>query len=181
LGPAGAESEDAAWLAGIERALAAGIRRLHLRLPHGMNTDRRAALVTRAVALAHAAGAEALVSGDIELARATGAGVHLRAAQLAGLPARPLPAAFPVAASCHDEAELRHAQRLACDFAVLGPLKPTPTHPEATGLGWTRFAALRETVSLPIYAIGGLAPADIPRARQHGAQGIAAIRALWPE
>src|SRR5690606_33497083 len=78
-GPAGAESEDAAWLAGIERALAAGIRRLHLRLPHGMDTDRRAALVTRAVALAHAAGAEALVSRDIELARATGAGVHLRA------------------------------------------------------------------------------------------------------
>jgi len=56
----------------------------------------------------------------------------------------------------------------------------TPTHPEAVGLGWTRFAAMREAVSLPIYAIGGLAPGDIPVARRHGAQGIAAIRALWP-
>ena len=181
LGPTGAESEDAAWLAGIERALATGIRRLHLRLPHTFRHDRRTALFTRAVALIHAAGAEALIGGDIELARATGAGVHLRAAQLAGLHERPLPRTLLVAASCHDEAELHHAQRLGCDFAVLGPVQPTPTHPEAPGLGWTRFAALRETVSLPIYAIGGLAPADIPKARQHGAQGIAAIRALWPE
>ena len=45
---------------------------------------------------------------------------------------------------------------------------------------WSRFAALREHVSLPIYAIGGLAPDDIPEARRHGAQGIAAIRSLWP-
>ena len=183
-GSAGGESDsqhaDTLWLEGIERALAAGIRRLHLRLPHTFTPDRKANLITRAVALAHAAGAEALVGGDIELARATGAGVHLRSAQLAGLHKRPLPTSSPVAASCHDEAQLRHAQRLACDFAVLGPVQPTPTHPEAAGLGWPRFAALRETVSLPIYAIGGLAPADVPTARRHGAQGIAAIRALWP-
>ncbi|MDQ3495652.1 MAG: thiamine phosphate synthase, partial [Pseudomonadota bacterium] len=43
-----------------------------------------------------------------------------------------------------------------------------------------RFARLRETVSLPVYAIGGLVPADLAQARQHGAQGIAAIRGLWP-
>ncbi|MGO1720009.1 MAG: thiamine phosphate synthase [Luteimonas sp.] len=193
-----APTEDTEWLEGIERALAAGVRRLHLRLPEqrpgadiaaagaarppypDVLPARRESLIRQAVALAHAAGAEALVGGDIELARATGAGVHLRAAQLSALHKRPLPAVFPVAASCHDEAELRHAQRLGCDFAVLGPVQPTPTHPEAAGLGWTRFATLRETVSLPIYAIGGLSPTDISTARRHGAQGIAAIRALWP-
>lgn len=173
-------SDDADWLAGIERALAAGIRRLHLRLPLTMAPDRRAALVVRAASMARAAAAEALVGGDIELARATGAGVHLRAAQLAGLAARPLPEGQPVAASCHDAAELHQAERLGCDFAILGPVRATPTHPGASGLGWARFAALRETVSLPIYAIGGLTPADIPQARQHGAQGVAAIRSLWP-
>ena len=193
-------NNDAEWLAGLERALASGVRRLHLRLPTstpdagagdsgagdsragraGLSPERRESLIRQAVALAHAAGAEAFIGGDIGLARATGAGVHLRAAQLAGLHERPLPRSRPVAASCHDEAELHHAQRLGCDFAVLGPVQPTPTHPEAPGLGWTRFAALHETVSLPIYAIGGLTPADIPVARRHGAQGIAAIRALWP-
>jgi len=39
---------------------------------------------------------------------------------------------------------------------------------------WIPFAAL------PIYAIGGMTVDDIPMARAHGAQGIAAIRALWP-
>jgi len=38
---------------------------------------------------------------------------------------------------------------------------------------------LREAVSLPIYAIGGLDSSDIAEARRHGAQGIAAIRSLW--
>ena len=44
---------------------------------------------------------------------------------------------------------------------------------------WAAFAQLRETCALPIYAIGGLTTDDIPLARQHGAQGIAAIRNLW--
>ncbi|MBS3935789.1 MAG: thiamine phosphate synthase, partial [Sulfuritalea sp.] len=32
---------------------------------------------------------------------------------------------------------------------------------------------------LPVYAIGGLSPADLPEALAAGAQGIAAIRAAW--
>ena len=41
-------------------------------------------------------------------------------------------------------------------------------------------ARLRECVSLPLYGLGGLGADDIAQAREHGAQGIAAIRALWP-
>ncbi len=40
---------------------------------------------------------------------------------------------------------------------------------------------MRERVSLPIYAIGGLGVDDVDIARAHGAQGIAAIRGLWGE
>ena len=57
---------------------------------------------------------------------------------------------------------------------------PTATHPGAPTLGWDGFATLREGVSLPLYALGGMKPADIDTARRHGAQGIAAIRGLWP-
>ena len=181
--PAGVGGVAPTYLAGIQRALASGIRRIHLRLPDPSEAflpAHRESLLRRAVELAYAAGAQPFISGDIDLARAIGAGVHLRSGQLAQLHERPLPASQPLAASCHDEEELHHAQRLGCDFAVLGPVMPTPSHPGDQGLGWTRFAALRETVSLPIYAIGGLTPDDIPKARRHGAQGIAAIRALWP-
>ena len=171
--------DDARWLAALQRALDAGIARLQVRLP-GLDESRLNTLVASAARRCEAAGAELLLNGEVALARRFGIGLHLRAAQLRSLRERPLAAGMPLAASCHDAAELRAADALGCDFAVLGPLRPTPTHPDATGIGWPRFEQLREHVPLPIYAIGGLGPADIPTARRHGAQGIAAIRALWP-
>lgn len=170
--------DDARWLATLERALANGIRRVELRAP-ACEPKRWNRLASQAVACCNEAGAQVLINGDLELAAALGAGVHLRAAQLAELTSRPLPQGRLVGASCHTAEELRAAQALGCDFAVVGAIKPTKTHPEATPLGWEGFASLREAVSLPIYAIGGLGVSDIPEARRHGAQGIAAIRSLW--
>lgn len=175
----GGEEADRAWLAQLDAALAAGISRLQLRLPN-LDRKRRHALVAAAVMHCSAAHAEVLVNGDLALAQEFGIGLHLRAAQLREFAERPLPASVPLAASCHGAEELRRAETLGCDFVVLGPVRATPTHPRAKGIGWPQFARLRERVSLPIYAIGGLVPEDIAQARQHGAQGIAAIRALWP-
>jgi 8-oxo-dGTP diphosphatase len=172
--------DDAVWLASLSAALASGLRRVQLRARTIDRQPRWRKLAAAAAALCRKAGAEALVNGDIDLALELGVGVHLRSSQLAGLSSRPLPEGQPVAASCHTAESLQLAQALSCDFAVLGSVLPTATHPQANPLGWDGFAKLRESVSLPIYAIGGLAPADLPDARQHGAQGIAAIRSLWP-
>ncbi len=172
--------DESAWLAALSAALASGIRRIQLRARSIDSESRWRSLARKAVALCRTAGAEVLVNGDIDLARALGVGVHLRAAQLRTLTERPLSSDMPVAASCHDVQELRAAQALGCDFVVLGSVLPTATHADAEPLGWEGFARLREAVSLPIYAIGGLSPQHIAQARQHGAQGIAAIRALWP-
>jgi 8-oxo-dGTP diphosphatase len=171
--------DDPQWLAALERALANGIRRVQLRAP-ACEPGRWRSLATQAATRAREAGAQILVNADLELARSLGTGVHLRASQLAALAERPLPVGLPVAASCHTVDELRAAQAIGCDFAVVGAIRPTATHPGVMPLGWEGFAGLREAVSLPIYAIGGLVPDDIPEARHHGAQGIAAIRGLWP-
>ena len=56
---------------------------------------------------------------------------------------------------------LERAEALGLDFAVLGPVRATESHPGATPLGWDRFSLLREGVSLPIYAIGGMKAADV--------------------
>ncbi|WP_448243317.1 Nudix family hydrolase [Pseudoxanthomonas mexicana] len=172
-------ADVASWLASLERALAQGIRRVQVRA-RSLSGEAWEQLARQAVARCRAAGAEVLLNGDIELARTLGVGVHLRASQLAGLVFRPLPEDVLVAASCHSAAELRQAEALACDFAVVGSVFPTETHPGGEPLGWPGFAGLRENVSLPMYAIGGLHPVDIAQARQHGGQGIAAIRGLWP-
>ncbi len=165
-----------AFLQGVERALVAGIRRLQLRT---RQHDDLPSLATAVQALCAAHEAQLLVNADIDLAARLGCGLHLRAAQLAELAARPLLEGRTIGASCHDEAELRRAESLGVDFAVLGPVGDTPSHPDRAPLGWRKFAALRETVSLPIYALGGMEASDLQNAHRHGAQGIAAIRGLW--
>lgn len=165
-----------AWQQCLAQAVAAGANRIQLRTPA---SPARVALAEQAIG-AHRGRVQWLLNRDIALARRLGVGVHLGGEQLLQLDARPLPAEQLVAASCHDLAQLQAAQRLGCDFAVLGPVQATPSHPGASALGWEAFEGLREQVSLPLYALGGLHPDDIGEARRHGAQGIAAIRALWP-
>lgn len=167
---------QAAFLAAVERALADGIRRLQLRV----RGDDLPLLAREVKRRCDQVDAQLLVNRDIGLARELGCGVHLGSEQLPALSGRPLPASQLVAASCHDAAELARAEALGLDFAVLGPVARTPGHAERRPMGWEGFAALREAVSLPIYGLGGLGTADLERARRHGAQGIAAIRGLWP-
>jgi 8-oxo-dGTP diphosphatase len=168
--------DAAAWLRALERSLATGLRRVQLRARPQPGWP---ALARHAAALCRQHGAEVLVNGDPDLAAELGVGVHLRASQLRTFERRPLPDDVAVAASCHDAEELRRAEALGCDFVVLGPVAATVSHPDALPIGWDGFAALREQVALPIYAIGGQAPHDLAEARRHGAQGIAAIRGLW--
>jgi 8-oxo-dGTP diphosphatase len=168
-----------AFLLGMERALHSGIRRIQFRIT-GLDPAETLALAAEAKRLCDQGGAQLLVNADIELASKLGCGVHLKSAQLMALDARPLPTDVPVAASCHDEAQLRQAEAIGADFAVLGPVAKTPSHPEHAPIGWDGFAALREHVSLPIYALGGMRAEDQEKARSHGGQGVAGIRGLWP-
>jgi len=169
----------AAWRRSLRRALKDGVARVQLRT-RSLEPAASAALAREVARECTAAGVELLLNRDRDLAAELGVGVHLGSEQLAALESRPLPEGQPVGASCHDLAGLRRAQALGCDFAVLGPLQATASHPGAATLGWDGFVALRERVALPIYAIGGLTLDDLPTARGHGAQGIAAIRGLWP-
>jgi 8-oxo-dGTP diphosphatase len=167
----------AAQLAALDSALARGLRLVQLR-ESALPEMQRESFVSAAVARCQQHGAQVLINGDAQLARAIGAdGLHLPARQLMALNQRP---PFPlVAASCHERRDLEHAARLGLDFVVLGPLNPTATHPGAAGIGWTTFAQLAAGLPLPVYAIGGLSDADMPDALAAGAQGIAAIRAAW--
>lgn len=166
-----------AQLGKLERALAGGLRLLQIREP-ALAVERREAFAREATRLAHAYGARVLINGDIALARHVGAeGVHLPCAQLMQLERRPdLPL---VAASCHNAPELARAATLELDFAVLGPVRETLSHPGIGGLGWERVAHLLENISLPVFALGGLRRSDLGMAQATGAHGIAAIRAAW--
>ena len=166
-----------AQLAALDAALARGLRLVQLR-EAALPEAARESFIAAAVPRCQSRGAQVLVNGDARLARAAGAdGLHLPAAQLMALDRRP---PFPlVAASCHDRAELEQAARLGIDFAVLGPVAATASHPGQGGMGWEAFGRTIANCPLPVHAIGGLTPADIAVAQAAGAQGVAAIRAAW--
>ena len=167
----GVESE----LNRVEAALAGGLRLIQVR-DKGLPAASRRHLAQRVVALARAyPEACVLINDDAELALAVGAdGVHLSARELMRCTQRP--PGERVAASCHDATELAQAAALGLDFALLSPVLPTPTHPDAAGIGWQQFAQLVEAAPLPVYALGGMRPELLETAREHGAHGVALLR-----
>jgi 8-oxo-dGTP diphosphatase len=170
-----------AFLGRLERALASGIRIVQLRA-HALAADAYSRLAAQAYELCDGRGARLLLNRHpLEAADLPRHGLHLPARLLASLPERPGRTGDLLGASCHDAAELSRAASLGLDYAVLSPVKPTGSHPEALPLGWARFADLIDPVPLPVYALGGLDATDLGDAIRHGAQGIAAIRGLWPE
>jgi len=169
-----AENGIAGELARLEGALAGGLRLIQLR-DNTLPPAERQQFAAMVMHLARQHGAGVLVNDDEDLARAIGAnGIHLSAGRLMQSEQRP-PFDW-VAASCHSSAELAHAAALGLDFVVLGPVLPTPSHPQAEGMGWDEFARLVERSPLPVFALGGMQPGMLATACKNGAQGIALLR-----
>ncbi len=166
-----------AFLPRLAHALQQGLRLVQVREKSFSASELRA-FTAEVVALARPYGARVLLNGAADVAQAAGAaGVHLTAAQLMSVSRRPEVAWC--GASCHDAAELARAAMLGVDFAVLGPVAPTPTHPDAAVLGWERVAEFICDYPLPVYAIGGMQVENLAAAWRCGALGIALIRAAW--
>ena len=167
------------FLARLKRRLTEGLRLVQVREKH-LDRDALAAFARRVVALAKPFGAAVLINGDAALAAEVGAdGVHLTSAQVATLSVRPAQAW--VGASCHTAGDLRAAEKLGVDFAVLGPVLATPTHPDAQPMDWEGFESLAKGALIPVYALGGVTCAMLDEARLRGAHGIAMLRGSWAE
>ena len=156
-------------LARVEARMRQGLRLVQVR---DRDHWERARLIFAIRSMAREHGARVLVSGG-----PAADGVHFTAAELMALRARP--AGGLLAASCHNVEELGHAMAIGMDFAVLGPVKPTATHPGAPSLGWEGFRRIADGAAIPVYAIGGLDAEDLHDARRAGAHGIAMIRGAW--
>ncbi len=179
----GFDGDRAAFLQRVRRLPSRGVRVLCLRCP-GLAPDAYRTLAAAVIGVARPLGVAVMLHGDdAELATLAqtldAAGVHLPSRALRSGVKRTLPGALWLAASCHDADELAAAAAVGCDFAVLSPVAATASHPQQAPLGWARFEALLETVSLPVYALGGMRFDDAARARHHGGRGVAVLRAAW--
>jgi 8-oxo-dGTP diphosphatase len=178
-----ADPED--YRARLGRALARGARLVQIR-DHTLDERRLTRCVEMTIDLCREHHAWVVINGDpaitMPIVSATGAdGLHLPARYLRGSRPPGYPDGRLLGASCHDARELRRAAALGADYAFLGPVCSTGSHPGAPGIGWPAFARLVDPVAMPVYAIGGLSPASLEAAWQHGGQGIAAITSLWTD
>ena len=167
------------WFERIAQAIESGEQLLQLRLPLWPQEFVRE-LAAELLPLARRHGAQLLLNGDVDGARASGVGVHLKSAQLSALSERPLPLKQIVGASCHDAVQLAHAVRIGVDFATLSPVAATASHPQTWPMGWPMFQSLAEAAALPVYALGGMNPSHTVLARQSSGQGVAGMRGFWP-
>lgn len=92
----------------------------------------------------------------------------------------------PLIVSCHDMASIQAANKLASlrlqqllppvIAAFLSPILATQTHPNTEPLGWESWSALAKLADMPIIGLGGLSPAMIDQALEHGGVSVAGIR-----
>ena len=146
----------------IRARLETGLSLIQVREPAGREDFTR-----QVIDLAHRHGCKVLTKSPFPGAD----GVHFKAAELMQLNKKP---SGLTAASCHTRQELEQAMRLELDFAVLGPVKD-----KTPALGWAKFAEIARGASIPVYAIGGIDPADREDAWHAGAHGLAMIRGAW--
>lgn len=163
----------------LEVSLSFGIRLVQLRVKSMPLPDLRA-LAVDALQLCHRFGARLLINGYADLVAAVDAdGLHLTALQLHQVERRPVAAERLLSAACHDRRDIEKANRLGVDFALLGPVNETASHPGATALGWSHAKQLVQHAEFPVFALGGQDPSTVPQAVASGFQGIAAISGLW--
>ncbi|MFT5986689.1 MAG: 8-oxo-dGTP diphosphatase [Marinobacter psychrophilus] len=138
-------------------------------------------LAQGALALCQSNSSELMLHGVPELMdlHPQAAGVHLPWRHASQCQQRPVAECYKLGVSCHNAEQLAHAVAIGADYAILGHVLATSSHPNEAPLGWRAFSQLVSAARLPVYGIGGLSLADLPQARQCGAQGIAGIGFWW--
>jgi thiamine-phosphate pyrophosphorylase len=159
-----------------EAAFSAGCRWLSLRekdLPQAQQRELLHGLLDRAQKIQ----AKILLHGDPALARQTNAhGVHLSADGDAAAARRMLGKGALIGVSVHDVEEARAVDGKLVDYVIAGPVFETQSKPGyGPALGPEGLALIAEACFVPVVAIGGIDPQNVPDCRAAGAAGIAVM------
>ncbi len=164
-------------LAVIEARLADGIELIQIR-EKDLTGRLLVHLVERVLALPNPHGSRILVNGRADVVAGTGAGgVHL--------PGNSVPAnrwrlvlrtGSLIGVSCHCLDEVLSAERAGADFVVYSPIFPSPSKPSyGPPKGLDNLRRVCAASRIPVYALGGIAPANARTCVEAGAAGVAGI------
>jgi thiamine-phosphate pyrophosphorylase len=163
----------------MSQALAAGVRFFQYRNKSG---TRREIYETslQLVLLARGTGALLMVNDHADIALAVDAdGVHLGQDDLPIEHARDLLGSGKlIGVSTHSPEQAKVAEAGGADYIGFGPVFRTSTKDAGPVQGIEKIPVIKRTVSVPVFAIGGITLANVDEVICAGADGVAVISAV---
>jgi thiamine-phosphate pyrophosphorylase len=163
----------------MARALSGGVRLFQYRNKNG---TRRSIYETARLLASTARRSQAtfIVNDHADIAAAVDAdGVHLGQDDLPIEAARSILGGEKIIGiSTHDADQARTAEKAGADYIGFGPLFDTKTKIAGTARGTGSLALIRQSVSVPILAIGGINSRNVAEVIRAGADGAAVISAV---
>lgn len=172
-----AQARGGDLLGAVGAALEGGIRAVQLR-EKDLPARELFRLAQRLRTLTERFGARLLVNDRADVAAAAGAdGVHLGVRSIPPSDARRLLGREAIiGCSTHGERELREAVEGGADFVTFGPVFATPSKaPYGPPLGVDTLSRACRVSTVPVFALGGVVPANASEAIAAGAFGVALI------
>lgn len=164
----------------VRQALEGGVRVVQLREKDLSGRD----LFGMARELRHITqeyGAQLVINDRLDIALAVGAdGVHLGAGSLPVAETRRIlgPERL-IGYSAHAVSEARQAEADGADFVTFGPVYPTPSKAAyGAPVGVELLAEATSSLTIPVFALGGVKKTSIAELLTAGARGIALISAI---
>ena len=138
------------------------------------------AMARQLAPICRTAGIPFIINDHPELVRDAGAdGAHVGQDDLTVAEARRLagPEAI-IGKSTHSLAQAIAAAGESPDYIGFGPLFATPTKPDYTPIGTEQIQAVHETLTLPIFCIGGIKLSNLPGVIAAGARRVVIVSDL---
>lgn len=104
--------------------------------------------------------------------------IHLPMAVLRGMTAERKRSFQVIGVSCHSAEEARETQRLGCTYITAGHIFATDCKRGLPGRGLEFLEEVCRSVSVPVYAIGGVTPERFPAVLGAGADGACVMSGL---
>ena len=164
----------------LERALDGGVKAIQLR-EKDLGGKELFELAAKIAVLCQRYNAQLFVNDRIDVALAVdAAGVQLGKTSIPVETARALLGPDKqIGVSTHSIEEAKDAERYGADFVLFGPVYFTPSKASfGKPQGLAALKKIVENVSLPVYAIGGIKPGNIPEVKPTGVHGVALIAAI---
>ncbi len=173
-----AAGRDLAYLA--EEAVRGGVTIVQLRAK-GAETRELLGLATRMAAVLKERSVPLIINDRVDIVLACGAdGVHLGQGDMPADQARELLGGSKIiGVSVNTLSEAREAARRGADYVGLGPIYATTTKDtDLPIVGPAGIRRMRESIDIPIIAIGGINTGNAAEAMKAGAAGVAVVSAI---